>query len=81
VLRVKNVVSKFIGRRASGGFANAVLQRVGAQSHIVIDGLRFPEDRAYFVENVWNAPSFTCIFSASDEVRRSRYAESAARLF
>lgn len=57
-----------------------VLQRVGVQSHIVIDGLRFPEDRAYFVETFG-----TCFLhmhiSASDEMRGARYAESAAVSF
>ncbi|MDE5446550.1 DUF429 domain-containing protein [Bradyrhizobium sp. CSA207] len=57
-----------------------VLQRVAGQSHAVIDGLRFPEDRAYFVE-AFGTRFVHVHISASDEIRRSRYAESAAVSF
>ncbi|MGY3506747.1 ribonuclease H-like domain-containing protein [Bradyrhizobium sp. USDA 4471] len=57
-----------------------VLQRVGGQNLIVIDGLRFPEDRAYFVET-FGARFVHIHISASDEVRRARYAEDLAVSF
>ncbi|MEW6147746.1 MAG: ribonuclease H-like domain-containing protein [Bradyrhizobium sp.] len=57
-----------------------VLQRVGSHNLIVIDGLRFPEDRAYFVET-FGSRFIHLHISASDEVRRARYAETAAVSF
>lgn len=57
-----------------------VLQRVEGQSLIVIDGLRFPEDRAYFVE-AFGTRFVHLHISASEDVRRARYAEDAAVSF
>ncbi|MCK1619146.1 DUF429 domain-containing protein [Bradyrhizobium sp. 159] len=57
-----------------------VLQRVGKQKLIAIDGLRFPEDRAYFVET-FGTRFIHVHISASDEIRRKRYAEDAAVSF
>jgi uncharacterized protein YprB with RNaseH-like and TPR domain/predicted nuclease with RNAse H fold/dephospho-CoA kinase len=53
-----------------------VLNRVPGQSFIVIDGLRFPEDHAFFAEQ------FGCQFvhlhlNAPDSVREKRYIESS----
>jgi predicted nuclease with RNAse H fold/dephospho-CoA kinase len=53
-----------------------VLQRVEDKDHIVIDGLRFPEDRAYFVER-FGARFVHLHISASDEIRRQRYTETS----
>ncbi|MGY3577827.1 ribonuclease H-like domain-containing protein [Bradyrhizobium sp. USDA 4504] len=57
-----------------------VLQRIGESSRIVIDGLRFPEDRAYFVET-FGAKFVHLHISASESVRRARYSEVAAVSF
>lgn len=49
-----------------------VLEKVGAQNLIVIDGLRFPEDHAFFSETFGSRFLHLHIQAATD-VRRSRY--------
>ena len=57
-----------------------VLERVGVERTIVIDGLRFPEDRAFFVERFGSRFIHLHIL-ASDETRRNRYNEDAGVQF
>lgn len=51
-----------------------VLDRVPEQSFIVIDGLRFPEDHAFFVER-FGSQFVHLHLDAPDEVREKRYTE------
>ena len=52
-----------------------VLERVGAQELIAIDGLRFPEDHAFFAERF--GPKFVHLhIKAPDALRAIRYRES-----
>jgi hypothetical protein len=51
-----------------------VLERVGIDRNIVVDGLRFPEDRAFFKER-FGARFVHFHIQASDETRRERYDE------
>nr|WP_246433039.1 ribonuclease H-like domain-containing protein [Rhodopseudomonas rhenobacensis] len=52
-----------------------VLDRIGQERIIVVDGLRFPEDRAFFVERFGSRFIHLHIF-ASDETRRNRYKDT-----
>jgi predicted nuclease with RNAse H fold/uncharacterized protein YprB with RNaseH-like and TPR domain/dephospho-CoA kinase len=52
-----------------------VLERVSNQKLIVIDGLRFPEDHAFFVERFGSA-FFHIHITAPDGLRAARYRES-----
>jgi predicted nuclease with RNAse H fold/uncharacterized protein YprB with RNaseH-like and TPR domain/dephospho-CoA kinase len=53
-----------------------VLDRLPEQRFIVIDGLRFPEDHAFFVERF--GPQFVHLhLDAPDTVRKKRYTESS----
>ncbi len=52
-----------------------VLERVADKELIVVDGLRFPEDHAFFAEHF--GPKFVHLhIVASDELRASRYGET-----
>jgi uncharacterized protein YprB with RNaseH-like and TPR domain/predicted nuclease with RNAse H fold/dephospho-CoA kinase len=53
-----------------------VLDRVPGQSFIVIDGLRFPEDHAFFVEQ-FGSQFVHLHLNAPDAVRERRYTESS----
>jgi dephospho-CoA kinase len=48
------------------------LERVAGQQHVVVDGLRFPEDHAYFAERFGSKFAHLHII-ASDELRARRY--------
>lgn len=49
-----------------------LLQRLPGEGNIVIDGLRHPEDHAFFIETF--GPDFMHIYiSAPEDIRRSRY--------
>jgi predicted nuclease with RNAse H fold/dephospho-CoA kinase len=52
-----------------------VLDRVAEQPFIVIDGLRFPEDHAFFVER-FGSKFVHLHLDAPDAIREKRYAES-----
>jgi len=52
-----------------------VLERVSDRKLVVIDGLRFPEDRAFFIER-FGSTFFHIHITASDDVRATRYRES-----
>ena len=57
--------------------AEQTIKRVAGASHIVVDGLRFPEDHAFLVETFGNR--FVHVYVDADEqVRRMRYYERAA---
>jgi predicted nuclease with RNAse H fold/dephospho-CoA kinase len=49
-----------------------VLERVRSQRHIVVDGLRFPEDRAFFVER-FGSRFLHLHLTAPEHLRRERY--------
>jgi dephospho-CoA kinase len=49
-----------------------VLERVAGNKHIVIDGLRFPEDRAFFFER-FGADFIHLHIQAPPEIRAARY--------
>jgi len=53
-----------------------VLDRVPEQPFIVIDGLRFPEDHAFFVER-FGSQFVHLYLDAPDAIREKRYAESS----
>jgi dephospho-CoA kinase len=52
-----------------------VLDRVAGQSNIVVDGLRFPEDHAFFVER-FGSKFIHLHIEAPDELRAQRYMET-----
>ena len=53
-----------------------VLDRVPERAFIVIDGLRFPEDRAFFLER-FGSQFVHLHLDAPDEIREKRYTESS----
>lgn len=57
-----------------------VLERVADKQKIVIDGLRFPEDRAFFAER-FGARFVHLHIVSSDETRRDRYDEDSGVSF
>ena len=67
--RVGNEIHLVKGQR---WLCEKVLERVNGKEFIVIDGLRFPEDHAYFAE-AFGARFLHVHIASSDEVRRVRY--------
>jgi uncharacterized protein YprB with RNaseH-like and TPR domain/predicted nuclease with RNAse H fold/dephospho-CoA kinase len=69
--RVGTEVNRTKGQR---WLCEKVLERVAGRRHIVVDGLRFPEDHAFFVERFGS--NFVHLHvEAPDELRALRYAE------
>jgi uncharacterized protein YprB with RNaseH-like and TPR domain/predicted nuclease with RNAse H fold/dephospho-CoA kinase len=67
--RVGTEINRTKGQR---WLCEKVLERVSGQAHVVVDGLRFPEDHAFFVERFGS--SFVHLhIMASDERRAQRY--------
>lgn len=57
--------------------AEQTLKRVEGAGHIVVDGLRFPEDHAFLAEK-YGAHFRHVFIDAGEEIRRERYQERAA---
>jgi predicted nuclease with RNAse H fold/dephospho-CoA kinase len=65
-------------KKGQSWLCEQVLARVPEQPFIVIDGLRFPEDHAFFVER-FGAQFVHLHLSVPDAIRERRYIESSQR--
>jgi predicted nuclease with RNAse H fold/dephospho-CoA kinase len=67
--------SKIHSEKGQRWLCEKVLTRVSGEQFVVVDGLRFPEDHAYFAEN-FGSEFIHLHVSASDKIRAARYAEN-----